>query len=104
MMANKHELSAVAVVESSGVTSATTQRTPKTQRSDSHVTPDEPSPTYFSIPELAWRWRVSRSSVYNFLKGHAVVDFAPSPGKKGHKIVAADVVHKIERDRLRILR
>jgi hypothetical protein len=46
-----------------------------------------PGTTYFfSISELATRWRCSRATVYNRLRavGAKVLDFAPS-GKKGKK-------------------
>ena len=58
---------------------------------------------FFSISELAERWRFSRASVYNILRGEKVVDFAAN-GKKGHKLVPLDVVLKIEREHLRVLR
>lgn len=58
---------------------------------------------FFSIPELADRWRCSRASVYNRLRGELVLDFAPK-GRRGHKVVPADVVLKIERSLLRPLR
>jgi hypothetical protein len=58
---------------------------------------------FFSIPELAERWRCSRGSVYNRIRGQLVIDFAPK-GRKGHKLVPADVVLKIERAHLRVLR
>jgi hypothetical protein len=58
---------------------------------------------FFSIPELAKRWRCSRGSVYNRIRGQMVVDFA-AKGRKGHKLVPADVVLKLERAHLRVLR
>jgi hypothetical protein len=58
---------------------------------------------FFSIPDLAERWRCSRASVYNQIRGEKVLDFAPN-GRKGHKLVPVDVVLKIERARMRILR
>jgi hypothetical protein len=58
---------------------------------------------FFSISDLAERWRCSRGSVYNRLRGERVVDFAAS-GRKGHKLVPAEVVLKIERTHLRVLR
>lgn len=61
------------------------------------------SQPFYSIPELAERWRCSRASVYNLLRGEKVVDFAAA-GKKGHKVVPFDVVLKIERAHLRVLR
>lgn len=58
---------------------------------------------FFSIPELAERWRCSRASVYNQIRGEKVLDFAAN-GKRGHKLVPFDVVQKIERARMRVLR
>jgi hypothetical protein len=60
-------------------------------------------PPFFSIQDLATRWRCSRASVYNRIRGEKVVDFAAN-GKKGHKLVPVDVVLKIERAHLRVLR
>jgi len=52
---------------------------------------------YFSIADLAKRWRCSRGTVYNRLrsKGARVLDFA-TPGKRGKKVVAVSVVLQIE--------
>ena len=52
---------------------------------------------FFSIGELAKRWRCSRGTVYNQLRtlGARVLDFAP-PGKRGKKAVPAKVVQEIE--------
>jgi len=58
---------------------------------------------FFSIRDLAERWRCSRASVYNRLRGVTVVDFA-AKGCKGQKLVPLDVVLKIERTHLRVLR
>jgi hypothetical protein len=58
---------------------------------------------FYSIPELAERWRCSRGSVYNRIRGEMVVDFA-AKGRKGHKLIPAEVVLKIERAHLRVLR
>lgn len=58
---------------------------------------------FFSIPDLAERWRCSRASVYNAIRGEKVLDFATN-GRKGHKVVPLDVVLKIERARMRVLR
>jgi len=54
-------------------------------------------PEYYSIGELAERWRVSRGTVYNRLRsaGAKVLDFA-APGKRGKKAVHAGVVFRIE--------
>jgi hypothetical protein len=70
-----------------------------TDRVNSHALPQP----FFSIPDLAERWRLSRASVYNILRGRKVVDFAAN-GKKGHKLVPLDEVLKIEREHLRVLR
>jgi hypothetical protein len=64
---------------------------------------DKRLPPYFSIPELADRWRCSRSSVYNRIRGEKVVDFA-AKGRKGHKVVPLETVLKIEQAHLRVLR
>ena len=52
---------------------------------------------YFSIPDLAKRWRCSRGTVYNRLRAHGakVLDFAPN-GKRGKKVVAASTVLRLE--------
>jgi hypothetical protein len=52
---------------------------------------------FFSIAELAKRWRCSRGSVYNRLRavGATVLDFA-LPGKRGKKAVLASTVLQIE--------
>lgn len=52
---------------------------------------------YFSISEIANRWRCSRGTVYNRLRaeGARVLDFA-APGKKSKKAVSAQVVLQIE--------
>lgn len=62
-----------------------------------------PMRPYFSISDLAERWRCSRASVYNQIRGEKVLDFATN-GRKGHKLVPLDVVLKIERMRMRVLR
>jgi hypothetical protein len=49
------------------------------------------------------RWRCSRGSVYNRIRGEKVVDFA-AHGKKGQKLVPAAVVLKIESSHVRIMR
>ena len=58
---------------------------------------------FFSIRDLAERWRCSRGSVYNTIRGEKVLDFATN-GRKGHKVVPLDVVLKIERARMKVLR
>ena len=59
---------------------------------------------FYSFADLAARWRVSRPALYNILRGHPVIDFAPAPGRRGHKIVSAEVVRQIERERERVMR
>jgi hypothetical protein len=58
---------------------------------------------FYTIPDLAKRWHCSRATVYNMLRGEMVVDFAPRPGRKGHKLVSAHVVRQIENRRARRL-
>lgn len=58
---------------------------------------------FFSIRDLAERWRCSRASVYNQIPGEKVLDFATN-GRKGHKLVPLEVVLKIERSRMRVMR
>jgi hypothetical protein len=36
---------------------------------------------FYSIPELAERWRCSRASVYNRIRGEKVIDFAATGPK-----------------------
>ena len=60
---------------------------------------------YFSISELATRWRCSRATVYNRLRAVAAetLDFAPR-GKKGKKVVSAKAVFQIEKRQTRRFR
>lgn len=59
---------------------------------------------YYSIGELAERWRVSRGTVYNRLRatGAKVLDFA-TPGGRSKKAVRASVVLQIEARRTKKL-
>jgi len=59
---------------------------------------------FYSIPELAVRWRCSRGTVYNRLRfaGAKVLDFA-SAGKKGKKLVPALTVFQIESRYMKVL-
>ena len=68
-------------------------------QSDRAVRPQQ----FYSIPDLAERWRCSRASVYNRLRGEKVLDFA-ARGRKGHKLVPIEVVLKIENAHLKVLR
>lgn len=58
---------------------------------------------FFSIPELAVRWRCSRGTVYNLIRGERVLDFA-TPGHRGKKLVPAAVVSRIEESSMRVFR
>jgi hypothetical protein len=61
------------------------------------------SQPFFSISDLAARWRCSRGTVYNVLRGQPVLDFAAT-GKKGHKVVPLEIVLKIECARMKVWR
>ena len=65
---------------------------------------DEPSQEFYSMVELADRWRCSRGTVYNRLRaeGALVLDFAPR-GRKGRKVVPAAVIKQIEARNMRRL-
>jgi len=60
-------------------------------------------PEFFTIEELAARWKCSRGSVYNWLRGWPVVHFAPR-GRKGCTRVSRDVVLALEKKQTRTLR
>jgi hypothetical protein len=60
-------------------------------------------PPYFSIGDLATRWRCSRGTVYNVIRGEKVLDFA-APGHRGKKLVPQEAVQRIERKRMRYFR
>ena len=66
--------------------------------------PLQPGQEYFSIAELAQRWRCSRGTVYNRLRavGAQVLDFAPR-GKKGRKAVHIKTIIKIEHSKTKRL-
>jgi len=61
-------------------------------------------PAYYSIRELADRWRVSRGTVYNRLRhlGAPVLDFS-APGGRSRKAVHVSVVLDIETRRTKRL-
>ncbi len=77
------------------------------ERQDRRPNLDAPTvPTdYFSIEELADRWRCSRGTVYNRLRavGSQVLDFAPR-GKRSRKAVALKTVLEIEKRQTKRLR
>jgi hypothetical protein len=58
---------------------------------------------FYSIADLAKRWRCSRGSVYNILRGEKVLDFA-APGRRGHKLVPIETVRRVEERRMKVLR
>jgi hypothetical protein len=62
-------------------------------------------PDFFSIGELAERWRCSRGTVYNRLRavGAKVLDFATAPGRRSKKAVPAGVVLQIENRKTKVL-
>jgi hypothetical protein len=68
-----------------------------------HSQKDAAMPAFFSIMDLAERWRCSRGTIYNLIRGERVVDFA-APGRKGKKIVPAETVRRIEERRTRVFR
>ncbi len=59
---------------------------------------------YYSIRDLAMRWRVSRGTVYNRLRsaGAKVLDFS-APGKRSKKAVHVSVILQIEAQKTRRL-
>ncbi len=75
---------------------------PYAQSNTARVDACIPQP-FYSITDLAVRWRCSRGSVYNRIRGEKVVDFAAN-GRKGRKLVPIEVVLKIEHAHLRVLR
>jgi len=59
---------------------------------------DEPEEqAYYSMQEIATRWRCSRPTVYNRLRsvGALMLDFA-KPGKKSKKVISVAVLKQIE--------
>jgi hypothetical protein len=67
--------------------------------------PGEPTHReFFSIGELAERWRCSRGTVYNRLRtaGVKLLDWADR-GKKGKKVIRAADVYQIENSRMKRL-
>jgi hypothetical protein len=62
-----------------------------------------PMLAYYSIADLAERWRCSRGTVYNIIRGEKVLDFAV-PGHKGKKLVPAEVVRAIEQRKMKVWR
>jgi len=94
-----NEHSAIEAVEGAPRPSAERRRKPAKP-----VGPTNPG-DFFSIAELARRWRCSRGTVYNRLRftGARVLDFAPR-GKRSRKAVAVGTVLKIEAGQSKRLR
>ena len=65
--------------------------------------PSRPMLPFYSIRELAERWRCSRGMVYNLIRGERVLDFA-APGHKGKKLVPAELVRRIEQSKTKVWR
>ncbi len=87
------------------------------------ATPSPALQPFFSIPELAVRWRCSRGTIYNLLRGEKILDFtAPArrgrkpsdkepdgeqSGEKkprGKKLIPCDTVRRIEESNMRVFR
>jgi len=64
---------------------------------DEMLKSDGASQDYYSVIDLAKRWRCSRGTVYNRLRTHGVkvLDFG-APGKKSKKAVPAQAVYELE--------
>ena len=61
-----------------------------------------PIEKHYRISEAARLLGVSRGTIYNLLRGEWVVDFAPSGGCKGVKLIAESTVARLlERHRKR---
>ena len=58
---------------------------------------------YYSISDLAERWRCSRGTVYNVIRGERVLDFAEA-GHRGKKLVPAEIVRRIEQRKIQEFR
>lgn len=60
---------------------------------------------YYSIPDLALRWRCSRGTVYAVIgeSEFEVFDLSRPGANKGKKLIPGSVVEKIERARMRSL-
>jgi hypothetical protein len=60
---------------------------------------------FYSITELAERWRCSRGLVYNVIRGERLLDLAANGRKKkSHKLIPFDVVLRIEREKMMVFR
>jgi|HubBroStandDraft_2_1064218.scaffolds.fasta_scaffold57941_4 hypothetical protein len=60
---------------------------------------------FFSIQELADRWRCSRGTVRNRLRasGARVLDFSTAPGQRSKKAIPAAIVFQIENKKTKLL-
>ena len=91
----------------SGISSAESGSLPgfvSRQGSEALLNTAKCEPQFLTIAELADRWRCSRAKVYSLLRGYDVVDFAPSPGRRGRKLVSAETVRRIEQEHVRRMR
>lgn len=70
-------------------------------RSERHTSPE--LERHYRIAELASMWGVSRGTVYNLLRGEAVVSFA-QPGRRGTTLVPASTVEKVLKKKQRVFR
>lgn len=80
-----------------------TNQIERKDRAEEKTRPIADARPFFSISDLAERWRCSRGTVYNVIRGECVLDFA-APGHKGKKLVPADVVQRIEEQGIKVFR
>ena len=60
---------------------------------------------YYSISDLAERWRCSRGTVYNIIRGEKVLALLQALGHRGKKLAPQEVVQgRIEQKRMRCFR
>ena len=82
---------------------ATALQLEQKERADEKARPHSDARAFFSIADLAERWRCSRGTVYNVIRGEKVLDFA-APGHKGKKLVPGEVVRAIEQSKMKVWR
>jgi hypothetical protein len=77
---------------------------PEGESGRGHRSPAVIGTEFFSMSELASRWRCSRGTVYNRLRaaGALVLDFA-APGARSRKVVALAVVLQLEKSKTKLL-
>jgi hypothetical protein len=76
---------------------------PEFDTKDGGQAKEDRMPPYYSISDLAERWRCSRGTVYNVIRGERVLDFATA-GHRGKKLVPAEVVRRIEKRKMQVFR